>query len=141
MFKFMKHVLVVASIATTSFLGQNVALAGGGFSASCPARAGYWVLTSKFLLEAFCYDEGHNLRGTEVSLGDHIANDDGRLVWQRNGGFQGSIVNSNCSLLSEGVTVLNCEVYRRNGTIAVSSITLDDEIANYNGNLTVIDGF
>jgi hypothetical protein len=136
MFKFVKYMIAVALIVATSFLAQDIALAGGGFSASCNNLTFRGGPTT---LGANCYNNTGTAVHTEVDLNDHITNNNGNLAWERDGGMDGS--TKNCELIEVGSTYMVCDAARKDGSYNQSSIHLDDEIANYNGVLTVIDGF
>ncbi|MCL6752886.1 hypothetical protein KBT16_18690 [Nostoc sp. CCCryo 231-06] len=142
-------------MGTPILFKQNVALAGGDFSESCINEI---LVGDRFLL-AKCSDAAGQFRsdldrngvlspsnppsGTILNLNDHIANNDGNLVWQKNGGFSASV--KNCSLSGVGQSrrglLLTCDAARRDGSFVRSAINLDDKIANYDSKLTVIDGF
>lgn len=74
MFKFVKYISGVALIATINYFAQDVALAGGGFSASCPRIA---ITPNGATLYADCYTQNQWLASSDLSLTSHIANDDG----------------------------------------------------------------
>lgn len=114
----------------------SAALAGGGFTASCNSIS---LFDNANQLQANCGNNTGQIVRATVYLNGSITNNDGHLAWQRNGGFAGSV--RDCRLAVTGVTVLTCSARKRDGAYADSAITLDDEIANYNGVLTVLDGF
>ncbi|MEH1870052.1 CVNH domain-containing protein [Nostoc sp.] len=144
MFKFSKYICIVSLIATPILFKQNIALAGGGFTGSCHnIQLNFFTGNGGFSpLTADCYTttgQIHNGSTNFVDLNAHITNNHGTLAWQQNGGFANSV--RNCGINVTNVTVLHCEAGDGAGSWPYSSITLDDEIANYDGNLTVIDGF
>ncbi len=135
--------LTAALPISASLLMMSVgkALAGGGFTASCKnIQVSVYIGHGGFSpLEADCYNVNGQLSHTYVDLNAAITNNDGNLAWQKNGGFAASV--DNCGIDVSNVTRLHCLATKRDGSKVNASITLDDEIANYNSNLTVIDGF
>ncbi len=135
MFKFVKCISGMALIGTINYFAQNVALAGGGFSTSC-SQVNLNHSSDGWELDATCRAKNQSLVNNHLPLNPHIANDDGNLVWRKNGGFSASAYR--CNL---GGANLTCYTFRRDGSYTLGSINLDDEIANYDGHLTVLDGF
>ena len=130
--------LVVASIATTSFLAQDIALAGGGFSTSC-LQVNLNHSSDGWELDATCRAKNQSLVNNHLPLNPHIANDNGNLVWRKNGGFSASAYD--CNIYGQTNIQLTCLAQDRGGLLWTSSINLDDEIATYDGHLTVLNGF
>lgn len=136
MFKFSKYICILSILAAPFVFKPNAALAGGGFTASC--------FDIKFkapsTLEANCLYMGGKFNSFDwVDLNAHITNNNGTLAWQKNGGFAASV--RNCRIVNSGSTILLCEAGDGKGNWLNSFIVLDDKIANYNGSLTVLDGF
>ncbi|MBV8883260.1 MAG: CVNH domain-containing protein [Chroococcidiopsidaceae cyanobacterium CP_BM_RX_35] len=138
----MKAAIAFSLVLPACFLLKpQAAFAGGGFTASCQNITLFTNVdrSGSADLNANCRTSAGKLSGTAVNLNTSIVNVDGRLAWLKNGGFGGS--TRNCNLEVHNVTTLHCQAAKRDGSWVNASITLDDEVANYDGHLTVIDGF
>ncbi len=146
MLKFTKYIFILSLVVTPILFKQNAALAGGGFTASCLDITVSLVIGNSqgerhggLALQAECYTSTGQLKNSAIDLGRSIANNDGALVWYNGGNFASSATN--CAVNVSNVTTLYCGVVKRDGSIVIASINLDEEIANLDGNLTALVGF
>ncbi|MBN3945265.1 MAG: hypothetical protein HWQ38_01730 [Nostoc sp. NMS7] len=146
MFKFTKYIFILSLVVTLILFKQNAALAGGGFTASCLNITVSLVIGNLqgerhggLILQAYCYSRTGQLKISAIDLGKSIANNDGALVWYNGGNFASSVTN--CAVNVSTFTILSCGAVRRDGSIVIASINLDEEIANLDGNLTALVGF
>ncbi|URD53706.1 CVNH domain-containing protein [Chroococcidiopsis sp. CCNUC1] len=114
--------------------------AGGGFTASCRDINLFTNIDRRggANLSAKCYNQAGQLLPTAVAINNNIVNNGGRLAWQKDGGFTGSV--RNCSLIVRKFTILRCEAGNGAGSWVTSAINLDTGIVNNNGRLTVVRG-
>ncbi|MBH8577428.1 CVNH domain-containing protein [Nostocaceae cyanobacterium CENA369] len=111
-------------------LQSNIVLADGRFSGSC-ANIG---IEKGRILEAYCRKNNGGYTQTSINLNNYIANDEGKLVWRRNGRYIAT--SKNCILTSQhGISFLRCNTRRENGNWKLSTLNLDRRIANINGQL------
>ena len=123
-----KFAAIMGGVFIFSLLSS--AWARGEFTKSC------WNvdLNNNTFLTADCRTRSGATANTGIQLNNRIANDDGRLVWRRNGNFGAS--SRNCDVDNQsGRTFLHCDTQRRNGSWTSSSFNVDDHSANINGNL------
>lgn len=109
----------------------------GGFKWSC----GEYHVHPNGLLEGDCADFQGHAAWTSLDLNYGIANDNGHLHWRAGGGYAPSC--SGCRIergwMSEGWQVdfsnLECECRALDGSWVSTSIDLNDQISNQNGQL------
>lgn len=142
MFKYSKYICTFLLVVALFVFGASVVLAEGGFTTSCQniqfnfftGRGGFSPLTADCKTNA---GEIHSGSTNFVDLNTNITNNDGTLAWQNDGGFANSV--NNCVIDVSDITILSCDATKGDGSVVNSSITLDEKIANLDGNLTVTD--
>ncbi|HVK63742.1 MAG TPA: CVNH domain-containing protein [Polyangium sp.] len=109
------------------------AFADGDYHLSCTESRIVDLGRSKLLVASCKRRDGSINTHTNILLELFIANDDGSMVWRRNGGFA-----STCVLPSLEGSKLRALCRKRDGSGVVSTIDLDENIANYDGKLEYV---
>jgi CVNH domain len=113
------------------------AFADGNYSHSCRTTA----LLVGTVLEANCKKrDGSTHDRASINLNAYIANDNGNLVWRRDGNFKGSCGNVRLGggIPFNGKPVLVATCLTIDGHLARPSINLDENIANIDGELVYV---
>jgi hypothetical protein len=133
---FIVPALIINSMLTSMATAQASDLPRG-YSQTCQ-NLGYDEETGELL--ARCQTIDGEYQHTFIELNKYITNDEGKLVWSREGNYIYSagncnITNSTDSLPGE-LTDLECDgVKSSNGEIWSVAIVLDEHIENVNGRL------
>ena len=143
-FKNILKATIIASLllSGTSFLKPKAALADGGFAQSCTdIRMYYKHASDRGMVFAHCpRRDGRINYMARINLNDHIANNNGELVWQPNGNYRGTCGWSTALEKAEKLdgTVLYTKCKSKDGKIHATGIDLNRRIINDNGDLKYV---
>jgi CVNH domain len=126
MYRFPVVSFVVLTLAGTL---ASDAFANGNYQNSCSNS----TITFGTLLLADCKTRDGKMNRTAINLDRYIVNDDGSMVWRRNGHFGAS-----CSHPDLDGPRLRAMCKTRDGRIAPASINLGENIANIDGKLIYV---
>ncbi|KAF2836648.1 Cyanovirin-N [Patellaria atrata CBS 101060] len=119
--------LVTALPSSLSPVDLNARGPGTRFSTQCSSIR----LNGAWLVANCPKDNGRSLESS-IWLGSSLVNREGNLIWEVNGGFQGSCFD--CNLLPNSGT-LNCTCQTSFRPTRVTAIDLEEHVFNYNGHL------
>lgn len=124
----------VLPISTSLLLiSMGKALASGDFSRTCQNIKLY---TNRYMgrvyLNGDCRMRDGNIdHFAAIDLGDYITNNDGKILWSRDGNFQDSCTPP--KLFNSHILGTTCR--KRNGQYVYGEINLNEHIANIDGEL------